>query len=80
RYPFIILGWDSNLDRLKIHLLIKPRQGFTRKLTSYIDTLISAFIDGPYGVRYNFSNFRTVLMFITSIGVTSHLVYINKLI
>ncbi|OCL00619.1 uncharacterized protein K441DRAFT_534955, partial [Cenococcum geophilum 1.58] len=43
-------------------------------------TLISAFINGPYRVRYNFSNFRTVLIFATSIGVTSYLVYINKLI
>ncbi|XTI82150.1 hypothetical protein V2W45_1227456, partial [Cenococcum geophilum] len=80
RYPFVILGWDSNSDRLKIYLLIKPRRGFTKKLTSYINTLISAFINGLYGVRYNFSNFRTVLIFVTSIRVASHLVYINKLI
>jgi len=47
---------------------------------SYINTLMSVFVDRLYGVKYNFSNFKTVLMFITGIGVTSHLAYINKLI
>ena len=80
RHFFVISGWDNNSDQLKIHLFIKPRQGFTKKLTSCIDTLMSAFVDGPYGVGYDFSNFGTVLMFTTGIGVTSHLAYINKLI
>jgi len=39
-----------------------------------------AFVDGPYGVGYDFSNFGTVLMFATGIGVASHLVYINELV
>ena len=39
-----------------------------------------AFVDGPYGVRYDFSNFGTVLMFATSIGVASHLVYIDEFV
>jgi len=38
------------------------------------------FVDGLYGVGYNFSNFRMVLIFATGIGVASHLVYINELI
>ena len=39
-----------------------------------------AFVDGLYKVRYNFSNFRMVLMFVTGIRVASHLVYIDKLV
>jgi len=41
---------------------------------------MSAFIDRPYKIRYNFSNFGMVLMFTTSIGVASYLAYINKLV
>ena len=41
---------------------------------------MSAFINKLYGVGYNFSNFRIVLMFVTGIRVASYLVYINKLI
>ena len=39
-----------------------------------------AFVDGPYKVGYDFSKFKTVLMFITGIGVASYLVYIDKLV
>jgi len=38
------------------------------------------FIDRLYRVRYDFSNFRTVLIFATGIGVASHLAYINELV
>ena len=41
---------------------------------------MSAFVDGPYGVGYDFSNFRTVLIFATGIGVASYLAYIDKLV
>ena len=41
---------------------------------------MSAFVDGPYGVGYDFSNFGTVLMFATGIGVASHLAYIDELV
>ena len=65
---------------MKIHLLIKLRQRFTRKLTSCINTSMLAFIDRLYSVGYDFSNFRTVLIFATSIKVASYLAYINKLV
>ena len=45
-----------------------------------MDTLILAFVNGPYGVRYDFSNFGTVLIFVTGIRVTSYLAYIDKLV
>ena len=47
---------------------------------SCTNTLILAFVDGLYRVRYDFSNFGTVLIFTTGIRVASHLAYIDKLV
>jgi predicted ferric reductase len=81
RHPFMISSWNEGTDGLTVELLVKPRRGFTHKLircTEYF--AVSAFIDGPFGVGHDFSEYGTVLMFATGIGVAGHLPYINELV
>jgi hypothetical protein len=68
-----------------IELRIQLRDGFTRRLLERSWTLASnktetAFIKGPYGLPYEFSEFGTVVMFASSIGIAGYLSYIKEIL
>ncbi|KAI9766705.1 MAG: hypothetical protein M1840_006349 [Geoglossum simile] len=75
----MISGWNHDGDGLTVDLLITPRRGFTGKLTHRRNYPVSAIIDGPYG-GHDFSQYGTVMMFATGIGVANHLSYIKELV
>jgi NAD(P)H-flavin reductase len=68
-----------------IELRIQPRDGFTQRLLERSRTLAlnktkTAFIKGPYGLPYEFSEFGTVVMFASSIGIAGYLSYIKEIL
>jgi len=79
-HPFMIAWWEQGDDEVKIYLLVKPRRGFTNRLAGLSDRRLLAFMDGPYGVDYNFGNHGTVLMFATGIGIAGVVPFIKDLV
>jgi len=79
-HPFMISWWERDLKGLTISLLVKSRAGFTAELDRHAGKHLLAFIDGPYGVRHDFGEYGTVVMFATGIGIAGHIPYIKDLI
>jgi len=79
-HPFMISWWERDRNGLKISLLVKSRAGFTAELDRHTQKDLRAFIDGPYGIRHDFGEYGTVIMFATGIGIAGHIPYIKDLI
>jgi predicted ferric reductase len=79
-HPFMISWWERGRKGMTVSLLVRPRAGFTGELDRYANQTLKAFIDGPYGKRYGFGNYGTVIMFATGIGIAGHIPYIKELI
>jgi len=79
-HPFMVTWWERGLQGLTISLLVQSRAGFTAELDRHTNIPLRAFIDGPYGVRHNFGDYGTVIMFATGIGIAGHIPYIKDLI
>jgi predicted ferric reductase len=79
-HPFMISWWERGRSGMTISLLVRPRAGFTGALERYTNQTLKAFIDGPYGKRYGFGDYGTVIMFATGIGIAGHIPYIKELI
>jgi predicted ferric reductase len=79
-HPFMICWWERDRKGLTISLLVESRAGFTAELDRYANRSLLAFIDGPYGVRHDFGEYGTVIMFATGIGIAGHIPYIKDLI
>ncbi|KFY69538.1 hypothetical protein V496_00158 [Pseudogymnoascus sp. VKM F-4515 (FW-2607)] len=79
-HPFMIVWWQRDINGLTVFLLVKPRSGFTARLAGLQNRKRLAFIDGPYGLEYDFGEYKTVLMFATGIGIAGHLLYIRDLL
>ena len=81
RHPFIVT--ESTLPG-SIELRIIPRHGFTKDLLELslgeVPYYSSAWIEGPYGGRFDFREFGTVLMFASGVGILGHLPYMKDLI
>jgi NAD(P)H-flavin reductase len=60
--------------------LVQSRAGFTAKLGKRPHTVLRAFIDGPYGARYGFGEYGTVVMLASGIGIAGHMPYVKDLI
>lgn len=80
-HPFWIVWWEqSREDRtMKIDLLVRKRNGFTRRLLSHRDNEYAAWITRPLGRSKNFGDYGSVLMFATDIGIAAHLPYLKTL-
>ena len=80
-HPFWIVWWerDHETGLLHLDLLVKQRQGFTRRLLSHRDQECTAWLSGPFGHSMKFEDFGTVLMLATDIGIAAHLPYIKML-
>ena len=50
---------------------------FTAELDRHTNKNLLAFIDGPYGVRHDFGEYGTVVMFASGIGIAGHIPYIK---
>lgn len=82
-HPFVISHWehnDSDEESLTLHFLVQPQRGFTRRLLSNTNTLLSATVDGPFGVSLDLGDYGTVFLFATGFGIASHLSYISELV
>jgi predicted ferric reductase len=65
---------------MTISLLVKSRTGFTAELHRHTNKTLRAFIDRPYRIQHKFSDYGTVIMFATGIGIAGHILYIKDLI
>jgi len=79
-HPFFVLWWDNS----NVTLLAERRRGFTDSLYLYAENHQSeettiAIIDGPYGQERDLTNFETVLLFATGIGIAGQLSYLKRL-
>lgn len=79
-HPFMISWWERDRKGLTISLLVKSRAGFTAELDRHTNKPLRAFIDGPYGMKHDFGEYGTVIMFATGIGIAGHLPYMKDLI
>ncbi|KAG0645010.1 Ferric-chelate reductase 2, partial [Hyphodiscus hymeniophilus] len=79
-HPFMISWWERDIRGLKISLLVQSRGGFTAELDRHVNQNLLAFIDGPYGVNYDFGEYGTVIMIATGIGIAAHIPFIKDLI
>jgi predicted ferric reductase len=81
RHPFWIVWWDEDSEKGMVHLdmLVRRRQGFTRRLLSHRETEFTARISRPFGRSEDFGDYGSVLMFATDVGIAAHLPYLKML-
>ena len=82
-HPFTISWWDRDIDGKggNIHLLVKPRAGFTQKLLQHSGSNhLRVWVDGPYGPRLDVGDYGSVLMSATGIGIAAQVPYIKELL
>lgn len=82
-HPFMVAWWDQNFDgkSCSIHLLIKPQDGFTRKLVRHSGSSgLRAWIDGPYGRPQSFSDYGNVMMFASGVGIAAQVPHIKEIL
>ena len=80
RTPFMISWWNQSLKGSTISLLVESRTGFNRQLDRHINKELLAFLDRIYGIKNNFGNQRTILIFMTGICIAGYIPYIKNLI
>ncbi|KAI4275098.1 MAG: hypothetical protein LQ337_003470 [Flavoplaca oasis] len=76
----MVAWWDQNFDgkSCSIHLLVKPQDGFTRKLVRHSGSSgLRAWIDGPYGRPQSFSDYGNVMMFASGVGIAAQILRIR---
>jgi predicted ferric reductase len=81
RHPFMVTNSVSN--EYDFEMRIHPAAGFTRRLlgTSLDNkTYLRAFIEGPYGRGFDLSDYGTVVLFASGIGIVGQLPYIQNLV
>lgn len=84
-HPFTVISWDPSPQGC-IKLLIKPRDGFTHKLSRDIEnrncglTNSRVFFSGPLGSSAAVWDYNFVLLFATGFGIVTMLPYLIKLI
>lgn len=84
-HPFTVISWDPS-PQSSIKLLIKPREGFTHKLSRDIENRHSGltnrrvFFSGPLGSSAPVWDYNFVLLFATGFGIVTMLPYLIKLI
>ena len=67
-------------------LLVKLRRGFTESLRHYVKdkrikkTNLIAIIEGPYSKELDFTEYKTVLLFVIGVGIVRQLSYLKRLI
>jgi predicted ferric reductase len=81
RHPFWIVWWeqDQKNGTMKLDILVRRRNGFTRRLLSHRDNDYSAWISRPLGRSKNFGDYGSILMFATDFGIAAHLPYLKML-
>ncbi|EGX47267.1 hypothetical protein AOL_s00091g11 [Orbilia oligospora ATCC 24927] len=88
-HPFFIAWWERTANGEAIaHFLVQPRFGFTRDLLrclSYETTAdvrstssCTAFIEGPYGITHHLSDYGTIILLASGIGICAQLPYIQQ--
>jgi predicted ferric reductase len=78
-HPFFIRWWENNADRraTSITLLIRKRNGFTRRLIEHPAGSFLTWIDGPYGTTPTLDQYNRALLVATGIGIAAQLSYIR---
>lgn len=82
-HPFMVAWWDQDIDgkSSSIHLLIKPQDGFTRKLVRHSgSTRLKTWIDGLYRRPQIFSDYGNVMMFASGIGIAAQVPHIKEIL
>ncbi|KAH6972697.1 hypothetical protein EDB80DRAFT_596131 [Ilyonectria destructans] len=85
-HPFTVTSSDKS--QTKLELVIKPRQGLTRKLADlleygdleYGDTTIITLFTGPHGRALPVDKVDNVLLVATGLGIIALLLYLERLI
>ena len=80
-HPFWIVWWDldEHDGTMRIDLLIRQQNGFSRRVMSHREIEYSAWLSGPYGRTEKLGDFSTILMLATDIGIAAHLSYLKTL-
>jgi predicted ferric reductase len=82
-HPFYITWWeeDENLNghTTTVFLLVSPQHGFTSRLLhrSNHNRPLQMVIDGPFGRAVNTSNYGTIVLFGTGIGIAPLMSFIK---
>ena len=82
-HPFVITWWDQNANtgRTHIHLMIRRRNGWTRRImdSPYRLRDMRTWLDGPYGSNHDFSDFASVLFVASETGIFAVLPFLKDL-
>ena len=82
-HPFMITWWDEDDEGRceRVHLLLKPKAGFTRQLMRHVlSPDLKTWIDGPYGDALKFEDVGRTVMFASGIGIAAQIPYIKELL
>lgn len=80
---FMIIWWNENDKKRceRMHLLFKPKSGFTRQLMHHVLTLdLKTWIDGSYDDALKCENVDKIIMFASGIDIAAHIPYIKELL
>ncbi|KAL7940684.1 FAD-binding domain-containing protein [Trichoderma barbatum] len=83
-HPFtVVASWESS-SQTHISLLIKPRNGFTKKLVQHLSNDqkvdLRVFFSGPHGISAPVQDFDYILLFATGFGIATMLPYLTQLV
>ncbi|KAK0761657.1 hypothetical protein N5P37_005639, partial [Trichoderma harzianum] len=83
-HPFtVVTSWKSS-SQTHIRLLIRPRNGFTKKLVRHLcndqEINLRVFFSGPHGTSIPVWETDYVLLFATGFGIVTMLPYLTKLV
>ena len=80
QHPFSIAWWSrSGKEAKSISLLIKPQRGYTGWLTyGPLEKSHPVVIDGPYGRHIDTTQYRSVILFATGIGIAGQLSIVKE--
>ena len=78
-HPFMITSW-SEAKQPCFDLLIEPRDGFTKQLSTSAPSSHMVLFNGPFGISLPVDDYETVLMYADGFGIAAQLAYLKHLI
>ncbi|KKA24863.1 hypothetical protein T310_1131 [Rasamsonia emersonii CBS 393.64] len=79
-HPFTLIWWEDGPDgkAVRISLLAKIESGFTRALSTTPHKQLRVLLDGPYGECKDISEYDSVTLIATGIGIATQLPYAKE--
>lgn len=77
-HPFTVVSWSPE-EQKELVLLVEPRNGLTKSLSTATASPHRALFSGPHGKSMPVGNYETVLMLASGSGIAAQLPYLKQL-